>query len=139
MKSPTPNQMPNATAVASSAVDPLVEVSQLSLWYGESQALKDVNLSIRANSVTAFIGPSGCGKSTLLRCFNRMNDLVEDVRIEGNIRISNRNIYSSEEDVDLLRRSIGRVFQRSSPFPKTIYENVVFGPRTVGVKRRQEL
>src|SRR5499433_2896681 len=107
----------------------LVEVCGLSLFYGHTKALKNISMSIREKVVTAFIGPSGCGKSTLLRCFNRMNDLIEDVRIEGNIRISNRNIYSSEEDVDLLRRSIGMVFQRSSPFPKTIYENVVFGPR----------
>ncbi|HMG36139.1 MAG TPA: phosphate ABC transporter ATP-binding protein PstB [Blastocatellia bacterium] len=117
----------------------LVEVSSLSFWYGESQALKDINLSIARNKVTAFIGPSGCGKSTLLRCLNRMNEMVENVRIEGAIRVNSRDIYAPDENVDILRRSIGMVFQRSAPFPKTILENVVFGPRTVGINNRREL
>lgn|SRR5262249_23772492 len=117
----------------------LVEVSSLSFWYGESQALKDINLSIARNKVTAFIGPSGCGKSTLLRCLNRMNEMVENVRIEGAIRVNSRDIYAPDENVDILRRSIGMVFQRSAPFPKTIFENVVFGPRTVGINNRREL
>ena len=124
---------------AAESNDSLVEVSSLSFWYGGSQALKEINLTICRNKVTAFIGPSGCGKSTLLRCFNRMNDLVENVRMEGAIRVNNQDIYAPEEDVDLLRRRIGMVFQRSAPFPKTIFENVVFGPRSVGMKNRAAL
>src|SRR5215467_5052400 len=135
----TKSKEPTPKAEESAGVEPLVEVRALSLWYGQSQALKDISLSLATRNVTAFIGPSGCGKSTLLRCFNRMNDLVENVRIKGSVRINKRDIYSPEEDVDMLRRRIGMVFQRSSPFPKTIYENVVFGPRITGIKLRSEL
>jgi len=119
--------------------DTMVDVRSLSLWYGKSQALKDVSLAIPKEKVTAFIGPSGCGKSTLLRCLNRMNDLLEGVRIEGSIHVNDRDIYDAAVDVDALRKRIGMVFQRSTPFPKTIYENVVFGPRIIGVKEREEL
>ena len=117
----------------------MVVIKSLSLWYDKAQALKDVNLEIPQNRVTAFIGPSGCGKSTLLRCINRMNDLLDNVRIEGSIRISGRDINDPAEDVDALRKRIGMVFQRSAPFPKSIFENVVFGPRVLGVKQRAEL
>jgi phosphate transport system ATP-binding protein len=117
----------------------MVDIRSLSLWYGQSQALKNISLTVPRNKVTAFIGPSGCGKSTLLRCLNRMNDLAENVRIQGAITVNNREIYSAIEDVDGLRKGIGMVFQRSTPFPKTIYENIAFGPRITGIRRRREL
>jgi len=117
----------------------MVDIKSLSLWYGRSQALKDINLSAPKKCITSLIGPSGCGKSTLLRCINRMNDMVDNVRIEGAIRVGNRDIYDQAEDVDALRKRIGMVFQRSTPFPKSIYENIVFGPRILGVNRRAEL
>src|SRR5262245_31968041 len=117
----------------------MVAIRSLSFWYGKSQALRDINLSIPKDRVTAFIGPSGCGKSTLLRCLNRMNDLLENVRIEGSIRVKNREIYDAAENVDALRKRIGMVFQRSTPFPKSIFENVVFGPRIIGINKREAL
>jgi len=126
-------------APPSTRADMMVEIKSLSLWYGRSQALKDINLSAPRKCITSLIGPSGCGKSTLLRCLNRMNDLVDNVRIEGTIRVGNRDIYDQVEDVDALRKRIGMVFQRSTPFPKTIYENIVFGPRILGVRKRAEL
>lgn len=107
-------------------------VDHLSLFYGESQALADVSLSISKQKVTAFIGPSGCGKSTLLRCFNRMNDLIDDVRIEGKIIFDDVDIHDERVDVSDLRRKIGMVFQRPNPFPKSIYENVAYGLRIQG-------
>jgi len=108
---------------------PMVSVDDLSLFYGEKQALKGVSMTVYKNRVTAFIGPSGCGKSTLLRCFNRMNDLVEGVRIEGGISISNDNIFDPAMDVTALRKRVGMVFQKSNPFPKSIFENVAYGLR----------
>src|SRR5215510_9196752 len=117
----------------------MVEVETLSLWYGKAQALKGISFSAIKNSVTALIGPSGCGKSTLLRCLNRMNDLAENIRIQGVIRVNSRDIYDPAEDVDALRKRIGMVFQRSTPFPKSIYENVVFGPRIIGINKREAL
>src|SRR5215471_5122931 len=128
-----PDALPIRTAPA------MVDIKSLSLWYGDSQALKDISLTIPRNMVTAFIGPSGCGKSTLLRCLNRMNDLAENVSIRGAITVNHHDIYGAAEDVDGLRKRIGMVFQRSTPFPKTIYENVVFGPRITGIKLRSEL
>src|SRR5215467_7623238 len=122
-----------------SHAEKMVEVDTLSLWYGKAQALKGISLSAIKNSVTALIGPSGCGKSTLLRCLNRMNDLAENIRIQGVIRVNNRDIYDPSQDVDALRKRIGMVFQRSTPFPKSIYENIAFGPRITGVKRRSDL
>src|SRR4051812_26599795 len=101
---------------------PILKVSNLNLFYGEKQALKDINIDISRNQVTALIGPSGCGKSTLLRCFNRMNDLVEGVRIEGSILFDGQEINAPGTDVIRLRRRIGMVFQQSNPFPKSIYE-----------------
>ena len=110
-----------------------ITVRDLNLYYGENHALKDVNMNIRENCVTAFIGPSGCGKSTFLRLFNRMNDLIPDTRMEGQILIDGRDIYTKSERVDRLRKNVGMVFQKPNPFPKTIYENVAYGLRVNGV------
>jgi phosphate transport system ATP-binding protein len=117
----------------------LIETEKLSLHYGPAQALKEISLSIREKLVTAFIGPSGCGKSTLLRCFNRMNDLIDNVRIDGRIKIAGHDIMSREVDVIELRKRVGMVFQRSNPFPKSIYENIAYALKLQGIKRRSEL
>lgn len=114
----------------------IVEVEKLSMFYGETQALHDIDLHIPEREVTAFIGPSGCGKSTLLRCLNRLNDLIESARIQGVVRVSGRDIYAPECDVIDLRRRVGMVFQKSNPFPKSIYENVAYGLRIAGENRR---
>lgn len=116
-----------------------IEVPGLSLFYGQKQALYDVSLNIPKQRVTAFIGPSGCGKSTLLRTFNRMNDLVDDCRVEGEINLYGNNIYRKGEDVAELRRRVGMVFQKPNPFPKTIYENVVYGLRIQGINKKRIL
>jgi len=116
-----------------------LKVDGLSLWYDRTQALKDINLSIPEKRVTAFIGPSGCGKSTLLRCFNRMNDLYDNVRIEGEIRLHGDNIYAKNVDAADLRRRVGMVFQKPNPFPKSIYENVAYGLRLQGINKRRVL
>lgn len=118
---------------------PILDVRSLSLWYGDSRALHDVSLEIPARRITAFIGPSGCGKSTLLRCFDRMNDLVDDVRVEGEVRFEGKSVYDPEVDVTTLRKRIGMVFQKSNPFPKSVYENVAYGCRIHGGRRRHEL
>jgi len=117
----------------------LIEVRGLSLSYGAAQALNNISLDIREKVVTAFIGPSGCGKSTLLRCLNRMNDLIDTVRIQGTVRIAGQDIYSQDVDVIELRKRVGMVFQKSNPFPKSIYENVAYGLRLQGVSNRSEL
>lgn len=114
-------------------------VKQLNLFYSEKQALKNIDMLIAKNRVTAFIGPSGCGKSTLLRCFNRMNDLIGHCRIEGKIEHEGVNILSPEVDVAQLRREIGMVFQKPNPFPKTIYENVAYGLRLQGINKKRVL
>jgi ABC transporter len=129
----------NPHSSPASLVTPMVEIERLSLWYGSKQALKDVTMSIAKHRVTAFIGPSGCGKTTLLRCLNRMNDLVDGVRIEGTLRIGGTDIYDPTLDVTELRKTVGMVFQKSNPFPKSIFENVAYGPRILGVGRRDEL
>lgn len=116
-----------------------LEIKNLDLFYGDKQALYDVSMKIPKGKVTAFIGPSGCGKSTLLRCINRMNDLVDICRVEGNIELHGNNIYDKSVDVAALRRRIGMVFQRPNPFPKSIYENVVYGLRLQGVNDRRSL
>ncbi|NQD81274.1 phosphate ABC transporter ATP-binding protein [Pseudomonas seleniipraecipitans] len=116
-----------------------IEVPGLNLYYGDKQALFDVKMNIPKQRVTAFIGPSGCGKSTLLRTFNRMNDLVDGCRVEGEINIDNRNIYRKGEDVAELRRRVGMVFQKPNPFPKSIYENVVYGLRIQGINQKRVL
>ncbi|MBW2279268.1 MAG: phosphate ABC transporter ATP-binding protein [Deltaproteobacteria bacterium] len=118
---------------------PVIDVDALSLWYGSAQALRSVSLRVPERRVTALIGPSGCGKSTLLRCINRLNDLVDGVRIEGDIRFRGESVFAPERDVNALRRRIGMVFQRSNPFPKSIYENVVYGSRIHGSLRRSDL
>jgi phosphate transport system ATP-binding protein len=116
-----------------------VEVKDLNLYYGDKQALKDINMVLPRHRVSAFIGPSGCGKSTLLRCFNRMNDLVDGVRIDGTITLEGQNIYHRSVNVADLRRRVGMVFQKPNPFPKSIYENVAYGLRIQGVNQRRVL
>lgn len=116
-----------------------IEVEDLSLFYGDKQALHSIDLEIPEKKVTAFIGPSGCGKSTLLRCFNRMNDLVDIARIHGAIRMDGNNIYQPNIDVADLRRNVGMVFQKPNPFPKSIYENVAYGLRLQGINKRRTL
>ncbi len=118
---------------------PMVEIEQVNLWYGPKQALRDVTMSMPKHRITAYIGPSGCGKSTLLRCLNRMNDLVDGVRITGSIRIGGTDIYDPSLDVTELRKRVGMVFQKSNPFPKSIFENVAYGPRILGVTNRSDL
>ena len=113
-----------------------VSIRNISLWYGKKQALGDVTLDIPKNRVTALIGPSGCGKSTLLRCINRMNDLIPDVRISGEVLIDGENIYGHDTDPVEVRRVVGMVFQKPNPFPKSIYENVAFGARVNGLSRQ---
>jgi phosphate transport system ATP-binding protein len=125
--------------VRSGASDPMVEIDRLTLHYGPKMALHDVSMKIERHRITAYIGPSGCGKTTLLRCLNRMNDLVEGVRIEGTIRIGGIDIHDPERDITDLRKRVGVVFQKSNPFPKSIYENVAYGPRILGSRRRQDL
>lgn len=119
--------------------DVAIEASDLQLFYGQAQALYDINLRIPRRKVTAFIGPSGCGKSTLLRCFNRMNDLVDICKIQGDIRLEGRDIYAPGVDVADIRREVGMVFQKPNPFPKSIYENVAYGLRIQGIKKRSVL
>ena len=116
-----------------------IQVRDLKLYYGDKRALNGIDLPIAEKRVTAFIGPSGCGKSTLLRCFNRMNDLVDGVRIEGELSINGRNIYSKDVNVAELRRNVGMVFQKPNPFPKSIYENVAYGLRLQGINKRRVL
>ncbi|AXV66517.1 MULTISPECIES: phosphate ABC transporter ATP-binding protein PstB [Pseudoalteromonas] len=116
-----------------------LEIKDLDLYYGDKQALSGVNMKIPKGQVTAFIGPSGCGKSTLLRCINRMNDLVDSCRITGEILLHGHNIYDKSVDVAALRRNVGMVFQRPNPFPKSIYENVVYGLRLQGIKEKRKL
>ncbi|NLM74822.1 MAG: phosphate ABC transporter ATP-binding protein [Clostridiaceae bacterium] len=115
-----------------------IRIKNLDLYYGDFQALKNINLDIKANEITAFIGPSGCGKSTLLKSLNRMNDLVEGCRITGEILLDNENIYG-DMDINLLRKRVGMVFQKPNPFPMSVYDNVVFGPRTHGVRSKIKL
>ena len=115
-----------------------ISVQDLNLFYGNFQALYNVNLEIPANMVTAFIGPSGCGKSTLLKTFNRMNDLVIGCRTEGKVLIDDENIFENI-DVNLLRKKVGMVFQKPNPFPMSIYDNIAYGPRTHGIKRKSDL
>jgi phosphate transport system ATP-binding protein len=118
---------------------PAMRVQELSLWYGDSLALDRISLDLPERRITAFIGPSGCGKSTLLRCLNRMNDLVDGVRHDGDVLFGGHSIFDPEVDVNALRKRVGMVFQKSNPFPKSIYENVAYGPRIHGVGNRAEL
>lgn len=116
-----------------------ISAKNLNLYYGENHALKNINMDIKANTVTALIGPSGCGKSTFLKSLNRMNDLVDNVRITGEIMLDNENIYDSSVDTTLLRKKIGMVFQQPNPFPMSIYDNIAYGPRIHGVKSKAKL
>lgn len=117
----------------------IMTVSDLCLWYGKTQALKNINLEIPEKSITALIGPSGCGKSTFLKTLNRMNDLISDVRITGEVLYNGENIYGSSVDVNELRKNIGMVFQKPNPFPMSIYDNIAYGPRTHGVRSKAKL
>ncbi|MCI5577926.1 MAG: phosphate ABC transporter ATP-binding protein PstB [Oscillospiraceae bacterium] len=117
----------------------IISVKDMCLWYGKSQALKNINMEIPENSITALIGPSGCGKSTFLKSLNRMNDLIPDVKITGDIRYGDINLYDPKVDVNSIRKEIGMVFQKPNPFPMSIYDNVAYGPRTHGIKSRVKL
>jgi phosphate transport system ATP-binding protein len=116
-----------------------IDVEDLSLWYGQTQALKNITLSIPEQSVTALIGPSGCGKSTFLKTLNRMNDLVPEVRRQGRVTYDGQDIFAPSTDVSALRKAVGMVFQKPNPFPMSVYDNVAYGPRTHGVKKRPAL
>ncbi len=124
------------TDTAALVAPPALEVEKLNLWYGPKQALFDIDLQVRRNTVMSLIGPSGCGKSTLLRSLNRMNDLVDSVRIEGSVRLGQEDLYAPGVDVIELRKRMGMVFQKSNPFPKSIFENVAYGLRVQGEKDR---
>ncbi|MDG0811994.1 phosphate ABC transporter ATP-binding protein PstB [Cohnella rhizosphaerae] len=117
----------------------LIEINKLDLFYGAFQALKQVSLEIPQRAITAFIGPSGCGKSTLLRTLNRMNDMIPGARVEGSIEIGGTDIYGGDVHVETLRKKVGMVFQQPNPFPKSIYDNVAYGPRLHGITKRREL
>lgn len=116
-----------------------IVVQHLNLHYGENHALKDINMNIAQNAVTAFIGPSGCGKSTFLKCLNRMNDLVDCVKIDGTVTIDGEDIYSQKVDTTLLRKKVGMVFQQPNPFPMSIYDNIAYGPRIHGITAKAKL
>ena len=117
----------------------IISVKDMCLWYGDHQALKNVNIEIPEKSITAFIGPSGCGKSTFLKTLNRMNDLISGVKITGDIRYEGTDIFSKEVDVNNLRKEIGMVFQKPNPFPMSIYDNIAYGPRTHGITNKVKL
>ena len=117
----------------------IITVNDLCLWYGNTQALKNVNINIAKNSITALIGPSGCGKSTFLKTLNRMNDLVPGVRITGEVKYDGKDIFSPGTDVNELRKNIGMVFQKPNPFPMSVYDNIAYGPRTHGVRNKAKL
>jgi phosphate transport system ATP-binding protein len=141
---PAAGAVPQARADRDPALDPGIEdpilsIEDLSLWYGEKKALNDITLKIPEKQITAFIGPSGCGKSTLLRCINRLNDLIDGVRVDGDIVFEGGSIYDPKLDINALRKRIGMVFQKSNPFPKSIYENVAYGPRIQGINRKRDL
>ena len=116
-----------------------ISVKDLNLYYGSNHALKNVNMEIKSNAVTAFIGPSGCGKSTFLKCINRMNDLVENVKIEGTVLLDGEDIYDKRVDTTLLRKKVGMVFQQPNPFPMSIYDNIAYGPRLHGIWNKETL
>ncbi|MDH7517162.1 MAG: phosphate ABC transporter ATP-binding protein PstB [Candidatus Thermoplasmatota archaeon] len=117
----------------------IIKTVNLNLWYAEKQALFDINISIPPNKITALIGPSGCGKSTLIRCFNRMNDVIDKCKITGNVFFNGKDIYASDADAVEIRKKIGMVFQKPNPFPKSIFENIAYGPRVQGINNKKEL
>lgn len=116
-----------------------ISVKNLNLYYGDNHALKNVNMEIKENAITAFIGPSGCGKSTFLKCLNRMNDLVESAKIDGQVLLDGEDIYDKRVDTTLLRKKVGMVFQQPNPFPMSIYDNIAYGPRLHGIKNKNRL
>ena len=117
----------------------IISVKDLDLYYGEKHALHKINMDIKKNSITALIGPSGCGKSTFLKCLNRMNDLIDYVKIEGTIKLNDKDIYSPDLDITDLRKYVGMVFQQPNPFPMSIYDNIAYGPRVHGIKNKKKL
>ncbi|MDD3398407.1 MAG: phosphate ABC transporter ATP-binding protein PstB [Candidatus Methanomethylophilaceae archaeon] len=119
--------------------DTLIDIKGLNLWYGQSQALYDVSMPVHKNKITALIGPSGCGKSTLLRTINRMNDIIDSCRIEGDINYNGNNIYAPACNVMSVRKRIGMIFQKPNPFPMSIYDNITYGPKIHGVRKKEEL
>jgi len=127
------------TEQANQASNICISIKDVDLYYGNFQALKNVNMDIGTKEITAFIGPSGCGKSTLLRCFNRMNDLIEDCKISGKILIDGQDIYAKKTDVSALRKQVGMVFQKPNVFPMSIFDNIAYGPRTHGVRKKADL
>jgi phosphate transport system ATP-binding protein len=133
---PVPPASEPSPQPAAEEADAKVQVRDLNLWYGDTQALYAINLGIREREVTALIGPSGCGKSTFLRCINRMNDLIDSVRVRGEVQLDGRNIYDPAVDVVQLRSRVGMVFQKPNPFPKSIYENIAYAPRIHGIARK---
>ena len=128
-----------ATEPGEPAEEAVFSTKDLAVYYGAFRAVREVNLSILRHEITAFIGPSGCGKSTVLRCFNRMNDLIPGARVEGDVRFHGVDLYDPQVNAVEVRRRIGMVFQKPNPFPKSIYDNVAYGPRLAGVKRKSEL
>jgi phosphate transport system ATP-binding protein len=136
----SPTAAPQADAAAPAPETPVkMEAKNLQLYYGSKQALKGIDMKLAANAITALIGPSGCGKSTFLRCLNRMNDLIENVRIEGEATLEGHNIYERGVDVVELRQRVGMVFQKPNPFPMSIFDNIAYGPRLHGIKNKSEL
>jgi len=141
----TPAAGPAAASTQRDALDPAIEnpiillIEELALWYGEKKALNEISMKIPEKQITAFIGPSGCGKSTLLRCINRLNDLIDEVSIEGDIKFEGDSIFDPRVDINALRKRIGMVFQKSNPFPKSIYENVAYGLRIQGINKKRVL
>ncbi len=117
----------------------IIKVNDLCLWYGKTQALKNITMDIPEKSITALIGPSGCGKSTFLKTLNRMNDLIPDVQITGDVKYNGMNIFGGSVDVNQLRKDVGMVFQKPNPFPMSIYDNIAYGPRTHGIKKKEVL
>ncbi len=117
----------------------IISVKDLDLYYGEKHALHKINMDIKKNSITALIGPSGCGKSTFLKCLNRMNDLIDYVKIEGTIKLNDKDIYSPDLDITDLRKNVGMVFQQPNPFPMSIYDNIAYGPRVHGIRNKKKL
>lgn len=117
----------------------IITVKDLRLWYGNTKALKDINIDIEEKSITALIGPSGCGKSTFLKTINRMNDIIPNVKITGEVKYKGQDIFSKDTDVNMLRKNIGMVFQKPNPFPMSIYDNIAYGPRTHGIKNKAKL
>ena len=134
---PKETSLPKAKTVEKP--EPIIRIEDVDFYYGDKRALKSINLEIAEKKATAFIGPSGCGKTTLLRCLNRMNDLILNTRVTGNIKLDGKNIYDPSTDIIQLRRRVGMIFQKWNPFPKSIYENVVYGLRIVGINNRSIL